>query len=76
MANRLQRILKEEPFCSRNGASFQVTCSIGVAELRSAWEDWEQLVSTADHALYRAKHSGRNRVILSEPVETESSALP
>ena len=38
-----------------------VTASIGVAE-RLVGEDLPGLVSRADHALYRAKRSGRNAV--------------
>ena len=45
----------------------RVTASIGVAfQPRGESRDCEALITTADHALYRAKNSGRNRVVRSE----------
>jgi diguanylate cyclase (GGDEF)-like protein/PAS domain S-box-containing protein len=45
-----------------------VTVSIGAATaLAAAENDPSQLVATADSALYRAKHMGRNRISLPEP---------
>jgi diguanylate cyclase (GGDEF)-like protein len=42
----------------------RVTVSIGVAALGSSRIDLEELLAAADHALYQAKESGRNRVCL------------
>ena len=42
-----------------------VTVSIGVAEARSG-PDQEDVLITADRALYRAKQQGRNRVATGE----------
>ena len=42
----------------------QVTVSIGLAEYLSGEDTPESLITKADHALYAAKHSGRNRVFL------------
>ncbi len=42
----------------------RVTISIGVAALGSSRLDLEELLAAADHALYQAKESGRNRVCL------------
>jgi diguanylate cyclase (GGDEF)-like protein/PAS domain S-box-containing protein len=39
-----------------------VTVSIGVATMMEATRDPTELVNQADHALYRAKRTGRNRV--------------
>jgi predicted signal transduction protein with EAL and GGDEF domain len=44
----------------------QITASIGVAVLNSGHAGWESLLKDADGALYRAKNSGRNRVVLAE----------
>ncbi len=41
-----------------------VTASFGVAELHSADDGVEPLLKRADDALYRAKHAGRNRVVV------------
>jgi diguanylate cyclase (GGDEF)-like protein len=44
------------------GSSSRVTISIGVAVLGSSRRDLDELLAAADHALYQAKESGRNRV--------------
>jgi diguanylate cyclase (GGDEF)-like protein len=41
-----------------------VTASFGVAELRAEDAGVEPLLKRADDALYRAKHAGRNRVVV------------
>src|SRR6266481_1948215 len=45
-----------------------VTVSIGVAEPSTRLRQPEQVIHAADQALYRAKHSGRNRVELASNV--------
>lgn len=41
-----------------------LTASIGIAErLADQTNDWKALVEIADQRMYRAKHSGRNRVV-------------
>jgi diguanylate cyclase (GGDEF)-like protein/PAS domain S-box-containing protein len=60
-----------EALCLPNpGADKQlVTVSIGAATaFASAEHDPAALVATADAALYRAKHMGRNRISLDQPV--------
>lgn len=49
------------------GSPIQLTCSIGVAasDLLGVWG--EQLISSADAAVYAAKHSGRNQVQIAVP---------
>jgi diguanylate cyclase (GGDEF)-like protein len=42
----------------------QVTVSIGVATLANSRRDLEELLAAADAALYRAKGTGRNRVVM------------
>jgi diguanylate cyclase (GGDEF)-like protein len=41
-----------------------VTVSIGIAEPSTRYRQPEQVIQSADQALYRAKHKGRNRVEL------------
>ncbi|MDD3814121.1 MAG: diguanylate cyclase [Desulfocapsaceae bacterium] len=48
--------------------SLQISCSIGVASLRSQRPDTgNKLVSMADHALYQAKENGRNQIHVYSP---------
>jgi diguanylate cyclase (GGDEF)-like protein len=49
------------PHPARSG-ELSVTVSIGIAESRSPAQPMEQILRTADKALYRAKQAGRNRV--------------
>jgi diguanylate cyclase (GGDEF)-like protein len=41
-----------------------ITASLGVAVSRDQQQDAEALLRAADQALYEAKHSGRNRVVM------------
>jgi diguanylate cyclase (GGDEF)-like protein len=61
IAERLREALKERTFHS-NGEEFNVTCSIGVAELKDE-EQYSSLLERADDLLYDAKHEGRDCVI-------------
>lgn len=49
------------------GESLRYTVSIGVAELAPADGEVADLLRRADHALYRAKDGGRNRVVAAAP---------
>jgi diguanylate cyclase (GGDEF)-like protein len=62
-----------------NGLS--VTVSIGVAEPSTRNRNPEQVINSADEALYQAKHNGRNRVELastkpSRPAKNRRSGVP
>jgi diguanylate cyclase (GGDEF)-like protein len=43
----------------------RITVSQGVAEMDSSMEDLNDLIQAADRALYRAKETGRNKVVSS-----------
>jgi diguanylate cyclase (GGDEF)-like protein len=58
MAEALRQRIEVNPFESVGN----ITCSIGVAEFNSV-EEADDLLRRADENLYRAKHSGRNRVV-------------
>jgi diguanylate cyclase (GGDEF)-like protein len=45
-----------------------ITVSVGVAVALSADEPPQAVLERADQALYRAKHAGRDRVVLADPV--------
>jgi diguanylate cyclase len=62
LAERLRSGVEESNFfCGCN--KFTVTISLGVAEYGDATNTLETLVGAADAALYRAKRTGRNRVV-------------
>ena len=62
VAERIRQNLAAEEF-SIGGQRWHVTASFGVASVRAASNlDWSDVVRSADEALYRAKHQGRNRV--------------
>jgi diguanylate cyclase (GGDEF)-like protein len=56
-AQRMRGVIERYPF--KHGP---VTASLGVASLPEDAADGESLIGTADRALYRAKHEGRNGV--------------
>lgn len=66
MAERLRTTIQEEEFHAA-GEQFQITCSIGVAQFQVHAQNWDELLSVADQALYEAKHHGRNRVVFYSP---------
>ena len=54
------------------GAEFPVTFSCGIAEV-SQFPDATKLSDAADRALYKAKHAGRNRVMLADNPSTSGN---
>ncbi len=72
VAERLRRRIGSEPFgVSTDGGSLPVTCSVGVTSCEPG-EDALALVKRADQALYSAKNSGRNRVVV---IDTNGSEI-
>lgn len=73
IAERLRQSVEQASIEDNTGNPLPpVTLSIGLAEW-APFETTEQLIARADAALYQAKHTGRNRVVLSvvpDPAET------
>ena len=59
-AERLMECIAADP-PEIDGTSAPYTLSIGISELAPCHTDFSALLRNADHALYRAKHNGRNR---------------
>lgn len=64
VAERLREAV-EQTVLEHEGARVPITISIGVAEV-TAEETLEAVLERADHAMYEAKSSGRNRVKVSD----------
>jgi diguanylate cyclase (GGDEF)-like protein len=65
-AEKFRRELARLTFATEAGEEFKATVSVGIAELLDSRETIESIISKADAALYRAKESGRNRVVIYE----------
>ena len=59
LAEKIRKLIEAYPFDEVG----RVTCSFGVAEYH-AGDDQESIVKRADSNLYRAKETGRNRVVI------------
>lgn len=64
-AEAIRTATEAHPFVFE-GKRIPVTSSLGVAQLADSDADHETLLKRADEALYKAKQSGRNRVVLSQ----------
>jgi len=63
IAERIRSAVQAHPFIYE-GKRLPVTTSLGVAELRTGIESTTTLIKAADAALYQAKNSGRNKVVV------------
>lgn len=67
IAHRIRLMIADQPFQTARGL-LTVTMSLGVSATDyPRLVPSEDLVAAADEALYRAKHEGRNRVVLAPP---------
>ena len=62
---RIRIKIENYPF-KFDGQDIKVTISAGISSTKEEISSAEQLTKTADEALYKAKHSGKNKVILAE----------
>lgn len=68
LANKIRAIVREHPFVDNN----HVTLSAGVAQFLED-EGYSQLLKRLDDALYQAKHTGRDTVIIAESAQPTSA---
>lgn len=61
LAQRICKTLAVTPMHYKDSV-FNISVSVGVAELKESDTDYESLISVADSALYLAKSNGRNQV--------------
>jgi len=68
IAEKLRKLIEEHEFSISDGKTLRVTASFGVSSLSSVDRDTsdksQQIIKQADDALYKAKESGRNAVVV------------
>ncbi|CAG2152927.1 Diguanylate cyclase DosC [Cupriavidus yeoncheonensis] len=65
-AEKLRCLVEEAPFSLRHGVTLSLTISIGLA-FNDGHPDYQRTMNQADEALYEAKRSGRNCVVVASP---------
>jgi len=75
LGERLRKMIEQRPFLTEDGETIKVTVSVGVAQAKAPYEK-KDLISQADQALYRAKESGRNRIVIYAPANFEAEKKP
>lgn len=63
-AETIRQAVENQPFSLTNSQIINITISLGVACFPERVTEAEQLIEKADHALYNAKNSGRNKVVM------------
>lgn len=64
MAERMRKVIEGYPFPKKETQpGGNLTVSIGVTALKADAEDADGLIKKADDALYKAKETGRNKVV-------------
>lgn len=72
-AKELSEALQYE--CTRDGCTIELTSSIGVTYFAGGQQSLSDLYAEADAALYRAKNSGKNRVMFNEDMDIEAFGI-
>lgn len=65
---RLRAKVNETPILLDNGESLTISCSFGMVEYQKRHKDVFSAMRDADTALYQAKESGRNKIVVFEAV--------
>ncbi len=68
-------VLAEENFANKNQREIFITVTIGVARFPEDADSYEQIMETADKALYRGKIKGRNCFIIYLPEKHKNIVL-
>lgn len=74
VAERIRASL-EQPFVMESGQALDISSSIGVAIYPDHADNAQELMRFGDEAMYKAKKSGRNTVMVFEPQELSESAF-
>lgn len=76
VAERVRRTIEETPFSNEESQPMgKITVSIGGSCLSDGMMTVEDLIRSADEALYRAKRNGRNQIAMEERISETGSHL-
>ncbi len=67
LAERVRKLMQATPF-ETAGEAISITISLGAAVFEKGMTDIDTLLRNADAALYQAKRSGRNRVVMFQDI--------
>ncbi|MGF1648376.1 MAG: diguanylate cyclase [Kineosporiaceae bacterium] len=76
VARRVLAAVSGAPFPVPGGPSLHVTVSIGVAAFPEHGRTGGEVMRAADRALYAAKRTGRDKVVVADPAGTRPPATP
>gem|GEM_PF-2510005 len=71
-AESIRDAIKHLSLHNRGQTLGTITISAGIATYPAHCDDSEGLIRAADEALYRAKKAGRDRIVIYEPLESDS----
>lgn len=66
IAEKIRKAVENYQFSLNDNRKINITISIGVATYPDTTTDLDKLFESADSALYKAKRSGRNKVVLAQ----------
>ncbi len=69
--NRLREQLSKEEINIGEGKKLRITISVGISSFPGKYHTFKELVKAADDALYKAKTTGKNKVVLIQNLEKE-----
>lgn len=75
VAENIRKAVESHTMKSSTKAEFQVTLSMGVASTQKCKYEADSLISKADAALYTAKNTGRNKVVMTDDVSSLVSTV-
>jgi len=64
IAHRVRAAVEASPLTTPDGTTVQVTVSIGITHLRGREIGFDSVMNEADQAMYAAKKTGRNRIMV------------
>jgi diguanylate cyclase (GGDEF)-like protein len=72
-ADEIRNVLKKIYFEGQENLPAMITISVGVAAYDGPEDRTELLLKRADEALYKAKHQGRDRVVIAQPSNAQAA---